>query len=60
MKIIEYDVSLYNFVEEITSLYQISNLSDIHNQWSGAKNYDILDDVKTDQLTVYHRKFYDK
>ena len=58
MKFVKYDTSLYNFVDEIQKLYSVSDLSEVHNQWSDAEIYEVLDDVKTDQLTVYHKKFY--
>lgn len=58
MKKYSYDFNKYNFVKEIQKLYGIDDLSEIHNQWSGAIKYDILNDVKTDQMTVYHKKFY--
>ena len=56
----QYDVTRYNFVKEIERLYSITDLSEIHNEWLNAKTYDVLDDVETDQLTVYHKKFYDE
>jgi hypothetical protein len=60
MKIIEYDISKYNFIDELHTLYEINNLQQIHKDWSQAKSYELLNDVKTDQSTVYHRYFYDE
>tara|TARA_Y100000593_G_scaffold91400_1_gene180057 strand:+ start:990 stop:1628 length:639 start_codon:yes stop_codon:yes gene_type:complete len=60
MKRYSYDINKYDFVSEIESLYDINDLDEIHNQWGDAKVYDVLDDVATDQLTVYHRKFYNE
>ena len=58
MKKYSYDFSKYNFVKEIEKLYGVNDLSEIHNQWSDAVQYGVLNDVKTDQMTVYHEKFY--
>lgn len=54
-----YDTTKYNFGEKIKELYNISNLDKIHDEWEGAIKYDVLDDVETDQRTVYHKHFYD-
>ena len=59
MKKYKYDIKKYDFVGEIETLYKVNDLSEIHNQWSEAIKYDVLDDVSTDQLTVYHKHFYD-
>ena len=59
MKKFNYDVAKYNFVEKIKDLFSIANLDKIHSEWDNAQNYDLLDDVETDQLTVYHKHFYD-
>ena len=58
MKKYSYDVNKYDFVNQIESLYGISDLSMVHSQWSDAVEYEVLDDVETDQKTVYHKKFY--
>ena len=55
----KYNIEKYPFTEDVKSLYGISNLEDIHNEWPGAQTYEVLDDVETDQLTVYHKHFYD-
>lgn len=54
-----YDTVKYNFGEKIKELYNISNLDKIHDEWEGAIKYDVLDNVETDQRTVYHKHFYD-
>lgn len=59
MKKYNYDISEYDFSNEIKKLYKINNLDEIHSEWSGATKYDVLNDVKTDQRTVYHKHFYD-
>ena len=59
MKKYKYDTDKYDFVREIEDLYDINDLDLIHFHWDGAKKYDVLDDVSTDQLTVYHKHFYD-
>ena len=58
MKKYKYDTDKYDFVREIEDLYDINDLDLIHFHWDGAKKYDVLDDVRTDQRTVYHKKFY--
>ena len=58
MKIIEYDISKYNFIHELQASYKVDNLQQIHKDWSQAKSYELLDDIKTDQSTVYHKHFY--
>jgi hypothetical protein len=58
MKKIIYDSVRYDFVREIRGLYDVADLSEIHNQWSESKLYDILDHPLEDQKTVYHEKFY--
>ena len=53
-----YEVGSFNFAKEIKDLYGVENLDNLHLEWSEAEEYDVLDDVVTDQLTVYHDKFY--
>ena len=48
MKKYSYDVNKYDFVNQIESLYGISDLSMVHSQWSDAVEYEVLDDVETD------------
>ena len=60
MKKYSYDTDKYDFVNEIGNLYDINDLDLIHTQWKDAKTYDVLDDVTTDQLTIYHKKFYNE
>ena len=59
MKKINYDTEKYNFVTELQKLFKVNDLSMIHEQWSLARSYDLLDDIETDQYTVYHKHFYD-
>lgn len=59
MKKIKYDTKKYCFVEELKILYGVDDLQKIHEQWSGAKKYELLNDVETDQRTVYHKHFYE-
>jgi len=59
MKKIKYDTQKYCFVKELKILYKVDNLQKIHEEWSGAKKYELLDDVETDQRTVYHKHFYE-
>jgi len=59
MKKFNYNIKKYDFANEIKKLYNISNLDNIHSEWDKAISYDVLDDVKTDQRTVYHKHFYD-
>jgi len=54
-----YDKHEYNFSEIISQLFDVEDLSMVHEEWSSAKEYELLDNVKTDQLTVYHKHFYD-
>ena len=58
MKLLKYDVNQYPFSDIIKKLYEIDNLELIHKQWKNAREYDLLDDVRTDQTTVYHKHFY--
>jgi len=60
MKKIIYDIIRYDFVREIKKIYDVEDLSEIHNQWIEAKSYDILDNPLEDQKTVYHEKFYNE
>ena len=60
MKKYKFDTERYNFAKEIQKLYNIENLDEIHREWDKAASYDILNDVETDQLTVYHKHFYNK
>ena len=57
MKLLKYDVNQYPFSDIIKKLYEIDNLELIHKQWKNAREYDLLDDVRTDQTTVYHKHF---
>ena len=59
MEKFNYNTKKYDFASEIKKLYNISNLDNIHSEWDKAISYDVLDDVKTDQRTVYHKHFYD-
>jgi len=59
MKIVNYDNNKYNFLTVLQTLYGVSNLQLIHKDWEKARSYELLDDVKTDQSTVYHKYFYD-
>ena len=59
MKKYSYDTNKYPFSEEVKKLYGVRDLDLIHKQWIGAKKYDLLDDVKTDQDTDYHQTFYE-
>ena len=54
-----YDKNEYNFSEIISQLFNVEDLSMIHEEWCSAKEYELLDNVKTDQLTIYHKHFYD-
>ena len=58
MKVFTYDSNYYNFVEEVSKVYEIDDLSEIHNQWVDAKKYHLLDKMEEDQSTVYHKQFY--
>ena len=59
MKLLKYSVNEYPFTQIIKNLYDINDLKFIHEQWSGAQEYDLLNNVRTDQKTVYHKYFYD-
>ena len=59
MKKYSYDVERYNFIQEVNNLFEVKDLSNIHNEWVKAISYDILNDVETDQNTIYHKHFYD-
>ena len=54
-----YEIETFDFAQEIKTLFDIEHLDEIHSEWSGAKAYEVLNDVATDQRTVYHRHFYD-
>tara|TARA_Y100000004_G_C8892502_1_gene402684 strand:+ start:231 stop:872 length:642 start_codon:yes stop_codon:yes gene_type:complete len=54
----KYDLDKYDFVYIIENLYDVSDLDLIHKQWKNAVNYEVLDDVRTDQKTLYHKHFY--
>jgi len=56
----EYEIEKYNFVREVSSLYDNCMLDEIHTQWIGSKQYDLLDAVVEDQITVYHKEFYSR
>ena len=58
MKLLNYDINEYKFIQLIEELYDINNLNHIHEQWLGAQEYDLLNNVRTDQQTVYHKHFY--
>ena len=53
-----YDIDKYDFVQVIENLYDVCDLDLIHTQWENAIDYEILDNVKTDQNTIYHKHFY--
>jgi hypothetical protein len=59
MEKFNYDTNNYDFAKEIQKLYNITNLDEIHSEWVDSTEYGVLDDVKTDQKTVYHKHFYD-
>ncbi len=54
-----YDIKEYNFVDEIKKLYEIENLENMHKEWKDAIEYKVLDNIRTDQRTLYHKHFYD-
>ena len=54
-----YDIKLYPFAEEVKKIFENKDLSEVHKKWSKSVSYDLLDDVSTDQNTVYHKHFYD-
>ena len=58
VKVFTYDVNQYDFVQEVSKVYNVTDLSEIHNQWVGAKKYHLLDKMEEDQSTVYHKQFY--
>jgi hypothetical protein len=58
MKLLKYDLKQYPFSDIIKELYEINDLEFIHEQWENAREYDLLNDVRTDQTTVYHKHFY--
>lgn len=60
MKKYSYDTNKYPFSSEVEKLYGVRDLELIHKQWIGARKYDLLDDVATDQNTDYHKTFYDE
>ena len=37
MKKYNYDISEYDFSNEIKTLYKINNLDEIHSEWSGKQ-----------------------
>lgn len=59
MKRFDFDTVTYPFREKLTELYDINDLKLIHKDWSLSRNYDLLDNVKTDQNTLYHKHFYE-
>ena len=59
MKKYKYEIENFDFAKEIKNLFKIENLDEIHSEWDGAKAYEVLNDVATDQRTVYHKHFYD-
>ena len=58
MKLIKYNINEYPFTRIIEKLYDVNDLKFIHKQWSNARTYDLLNNVRTDQKTVYHKHFY--
>ena len=58
MKLFTYNDGYFDFVKEVKKVYEIEDLSEIHNQWVGAKKYHLLNKMKEDQSTVYHKQFY--
>jgi len=59
MELLNYDVKKYPFTDIIKKLYDVNELDLIHDQWKNAQRYELLNDVETDQRTVYHKHFYD-
>ena len=59
MKKIKYDIKKYNFAKKIKEIYEVKDISMIHKEWKLAKKYDLLNNVKEDQSTVYHKHFYE-
>lgn len=54
-KIYNYDTSIYNFEELISSLFN-TELNNLHN--IKTKNYDIFTELGKDSNTEFHQKFY--
>ena len=46
MKVFTYDSNSYDFVGEVSKVYGINDLSEIHNQWVDAKKYHLLDKME--------------
>ena len=55
-KYFDYDTSKYNFKELLCELFGRDDLENMHD----SVNYPELFNMKTEQSTVYHKKFYDK
>ena len=53
-----YNTQKFNFADKIKKLYDVSNLDELHQEWKNAQKYNVLDNVETDQVTVYHKHFY--
>jgi len=54
----KFDNNLYKLGDQIRELFNVEDLSLIHEQWQSAEKYDLLNDIETDQFTVYHKHFY--
>jgi len=59
MRKFSFDYEKYNFDKKLLKIFNIPDLSRIHIDWPEAIEYDMLNDVKTDQNTVFHKYFYE-
>jgi hypothetical protein len=54
----KFDKNLFKLGDLIKELFAVQDLALIHEQWENAQKYDLLDNIETDQFTVYHKHFY--
>jgi len=56
--ILKYDISKYPFISLIQSLFDVDDLSSLHQ--STNERYKYFDEVGADSATIFHKMFYDK
>lgn len=57
--LLRYATSKWPIAQAVSDMFDSVNLEKVHEHWVGSREYDVLDDVATDQHTVYHQHFYE-
>ena len=55
MQYVKYDTEKYNFRELLSEILERTDLENLHD----SVDYPELFDMKTEQSTIYHKKFYE-